>query len=140
MQPNLLNSITVEIKQVDQDKTVYSNRRREPINRVKRYSSFKIKAQIFFGDSEFLESAQGSSPDDRNLAGNILNAKGYIVVRKKDLLKKEKELKVGDKISSYGNTGYEKPCEYYLIGHKDAAHYSDVGQCTLEKWYFEDRK
>lgn len=140
MQPNLLNSISIEIKQTDIDNTIYDDRHREPANRVKRYSSFKIKSQLFFGEMDMVGDAQGAKPDNRNLGGTILNVKGYIIVRKKDLLKLGKTLNDGDKISSYGKSGKEISCEYYLIGKKDSAHYSDIGQCTLEKWFFEDRK
>lgn len=140
MQPNLLNSISVEIKQIDEDNTVYSNSRREPANRVKRFAAFKINVQLYIGEMAMLSSTKGKNPNERNLGGNILDAKGYIIVRKKDLSSKGKTLKEGDKISSYGKIGKEIYCDYYLIGKKDAAHYSDIGQCTLEQWFFEDRK
>lgn len=137
--PNLINHIPVEIEQIKEDKTVYSNRRREPSNRVKRSSSFKINSQIFFEEGGFLDAAKKANPDSRNLGGSILNAIGYIVVRKRDLVVKGKILKIGDKITSYGKAGKEIQCEYFLIGTKDAATYSSTGQATLEKWFFEDR-
>lgn len=140
MQPRLLNPISAEISQIKEDETVYDNRRREPVNRVKRYTTFRIDAQIFFMENAYVEGAVGTKPDDRNLAGNIVNAKGYILVRDKDLLELGKELKVGDKIVSYGKIGKEKPCEYFLLGSKEGAHYSDQGNTTLVKWFFEDRK
>lgn len=139
VQPNLINKIPIELKQIVEDETVYNNRRREPSNRVKRSSAFKLNAQIFFGESEFMDAAKGANPDSRNLGGKILNAAGYIVVRKRDLTVLGKTLKIGDKITSYGKAGKEIQCEYFLIGKKDAAHYSDIGQATLEKWFFEDR-
>lgn len=138
--PKLQNATTVEIGQINEDKTAYSNRRREPINHVQRFANFKIKAQIFFGETEFIGDAMGMKPSERNLAGSIMNAKGYIVVRKLDLQTLGKTLSKGDKLSSYGNAGSELSCEFYLLGKKDAGQYSSVGQCTLEKWFFEDRE
>ena len=139
VQPSLINSISVELSQTVEDKTVYNNRRREPANRVKRSSAFKIKAQIFFGKSEYLDAVEGAKPDSRNLGGNILNADGYFIVRKRDLVVLGKTLNIGDKLISYGNAGKETSVELFLVGKKDAAHYSDMGQATLEKWFFEDR-
>jgi len=139
MQPNLLNPILVEIKQVDDSATVFSNRRREPVNRVKRSVSFKVNAQIVFMENVYIDATKGKSPDERNLGGVIENAVGYIIVRKTDLQSVGKTLDIGDQIVSYGNVGVEEDCKYFLIGKKDAAHYSDIGQCTLEKWFFEDR-
>ncbi len=135
--PNLLNPILVEISQIDEDDTVFKPRRREPANRVSRPTAFKVQAQCYFGKQEYLDSASGS--DSRNLEGHIKIASGYIIVRKSDLVTVSKELSVGDKLISYGNVGQETSCEYYLIGKKDAAHYSDQGKPTLEKWFFEDR-
>lgn len=137
--PNLINPIFVEIKQIDETKTVYNNRKREPANRVKRSTSFKIQSQIFFGKQEYVDSAQKGQASEQNLAGAVLIAEGYIIVRSLDLQVQGKTLSPGDKLVSYGNIGQEKQCEYYLIGKKDAAHYSDQGNCTLERWYFADR-
>ena len=137
MQPNLLNAILVELQQIDESGTVFDNRRRGTSNVVKRSISFSIQAQIVFVDGEFIEKSKGKNPDERNLAGNVLSTMGYIIVRKIDLDAQNKELKNGDKMISYGTP--EKPCELFLIGQKEAAHYTDKGHNTLQKWYFQDR-
>lgn len=138
MLPNLLNAIYMNIEQINQARTVTYNRRRGPANVVKRNVKFKIKAQIFFVEDEFIEAAK-KSPDTRGLSGKIEKTAGYIVVRKVDLEKISKSLKTGDKIVSYGNVGKETASNLFLIGKKDAAHYADRGRPTLEKWFFEDR-
>jgi hypothetical protein len=137
--PNLINSTLVEIEKIDEDKTVYDHRRREPINRIARAQSFKVQAQIFWQEDQYVEPVQGR-PSNRNLAGEILNSVGWIVVRKIDLQRIGKTLSRGDKIKSYGNSGKETQCEFFLVGKKDGGQYSDQGNTTLEKWFFEDRK
>lgn len=138
VQPNLQNPILVEIKQMDDGKTRFSNRRREPVNRVKRQTAFKINAQIIFVENNKIDAAN-ARPETRSLGGIIENAIGYIVIRKIDLDNLGKDLDVGDKIISYGTLNPVE-CEYYLIGKKDGAHYADTGGVTLEKWFFEDRE
>lgn len=137
-QPNLLNATYIEIEQIDEDNTVYHDRRRNPANVVKRKTKFKIKAQIFFQDQDLIEAAKKDT-NAQGLGGNVELAYGYIIVRKFDLSNISKTLKNGDKIVSYGNVGSEIACEYYLFNKKDAAQYADKGGTTLERWYFEDR-
>jgi len=139
VQPNLLNKILIEIEQIDESRTSFSNRRREPVNYVKRKQSFKIDGQIIFVEDPYLGAAK-TVPEDRELAGKLFQAVGYVVVRKNDLKILGKELAIGDKIKSYGNVGNETQCEFYLLGKKDGGQYSDKGSTTLEKWFFEDRK
>ena len=133
--PNLINSISVEIVQIDEDETVYNNRKRYPANRIKRETSFKIDAQIVFLEQDYVESAK-AAPEIRNLSGAIKNTSGYIIVRCADLDAMLKVLSDSDKIISYGDV----ICEYYLVGKKDSAHYSNSGNTTLQKWFFVDRK
>jgi len=140
--PNLLNPILVRISKIDKSGTVYTGtpgNRREPINVIKKQVSFNIPAQIVFVEQEFVKDAKPVKADPRQLSGDIILADGYIIVRKSDLKELSKTLESNDRIISYGNTGKEIACKYYLVGKKDAAHYSDQGQCTLEKWYFKDR-
>lgn len=140
MIPELQNPIFIEIRQVDETDTVFRNRRREPSLRVAYQASFRVPAQIFFGDKAMVHEAGGSNVMTRELGGVIEDADGYIIVRKADLQELGKTLKIDDRLISYGKPGSETTCEFFLIGTKDAAHYSDVGGCTLEKWYFQDRK
>lgn len=137
--PNLINKVLVEIVQTDESATVYDPLKREPINMVRRQTSFKINAQMYFQAQEFLETANTKAPEPRNLAGSIIVADGYIIVRKSDMESAGKSLSVNDKIISYGNAGKETTCEYYLVGKKDAAQYADIGRHTLERWYFKDK-
>lgn len=140
MIPNLKNPIFVEIKQVDTTSTVYRDRRREPSLSVSYQPSFRIPAQIYFGDKAVIHESGGSPPTSRELGGVIEDATGYIIVRKSDLKEIGKTLNLDDRLVSYGQPGAETICKYYLVGTKDAAHYSDVGNCTLERWYFQDRE
>ena len=137
--PNLLNPILIEISQIDEDSTVYHDIKHEPANFISYETSFKINVQIFFGRQEYLEPASSGPTNNQNLTGMVKIADGYIIVRTVDLIDKGKTLSTGNKIINYGNIGMENECEYYLIGKKDAAHYSDQGKPTLEKWFFADR-
>jgi len=139
MIPELQNPIFVEFKQVDTTATVFSDRRREASLRVAYQASFRVPAQIYFGDKAMIHESTGAKPITRELGGVIEDADGYIVVRKVDLQEIGKTLKVDDRLVSYGRPGSETECKYFLVGMKEGGHYSDVGNCTLEKWYFQDR-
>ena len=73
------------------------------------------------------------------LAGKQIDTSGYVVVRKVDLAELGKAIEEGDRLVGYGNPGNETECEYFFIGFKDAAQKKDIGNMTLEKWYFQDR-
>ena len=138
VRPNLLNSILVEVEQIDKDATVYDPRKREPVGVIVWSAPFKISAQIFFGKEQFWSSAT-AVPDPRTLGGVLEIAEGYIVVSKLDLQRAGKTLSENDLVISYGKAGIETPCELVLVGSKSAAHYADIGQCTIEKWWFKDK-
>jgi hypothetical protein len=137
VRPSLLNSILVEIKQIDRDATVFDPVKREPSGVIVWKRPFKIRAQIYFGKEAYWSSAT-KTPDPRSMGGILDEAEGYIVVSKFDLSLSGRLLHSGDIITSYGNAGVETTCKLIIIGSKSAAHYSDVGQCTLEKWWFRD--
>jgi len=137
--PRLQNPIMVRLRQTDDSKTVFSDRRREPVGLVNRGIVFNIPAQIFFGQQEFVgDAAPAPAGGSRNLAGDILATAGYIVVLKADLKRLGKTLKLNDEIIGYGRTGTESTIKVFLVKTKDAAHYSDQGH-TLEVWYFQER-
>jgi len=138
VKPNLLNPILVEIKQIDKNATVYDPRKREPVGVIVWQPPFKIQAQIFFGKEQYWSSAT-SVPDLRTLGGVLSIAEGSIVVSKFDLQVLNKTLSENDMIVSYGNIGRETSCQLILVGFKSAAHYSDIGQCGIEKWWFRDK-
>jgi len=138
VRPNLLNSILVEIKQVDKDSTVYDPRKNEESNIIAWFPSFKINTQIYFGKEQYWSSVM-AVPDPRTPGGVIEVAEGYIVVSKYELALLGKQLQEGDMIISYGNDNAETECGLILIGVKSGAHYSDIGRCGLEKWWFRDK-
>ena len=138
VRPNLLNAILVEIRQLDKDSIVYDPRKKEESNVLVWFPPFKIKAQIYFGKEQYWSSAT-AVPDPRSLGGVLAVAEGYIVVSKYDLMMLGKELKDGDMIISYGHDNAETACDLIIVGHKSAAHYSDIGRCGLEKWWFKDK-
>lgn len=138
VRPHLLNSILVEIKQLNKNSTVYDPRKREESGVTSWFPPFRIRAQIFFGKEQYLSSAM-AVPDPRSAGGILEISSGYIVVSKFDLQILGKELKETDMVISYGNTGVETPCNLILIGVKSAAHYFNIGQCGLEKWWFRDK-
>lgn len=137
VRPNLLNTILVEIKQLDKDSTIYDPRKKEESNIIAWFPPFKMKAQIYFGKEQYWSSAM-AVPDPRVPGGVIEVAEGYIVVSKYALTLIGKQLQEGDMIISYGNNGIETECGLILVGNKSGAHYSDIGQCGLEKWWFKD--
>jgi hypothetical protein len=138
VKPNLLNAILVEFKQINRKDTVWDDKKKQPSGVIVWEKPFKTNAQIYFGKDKYW-SAATATPDPRSMGGIVQESDGYVIVRKFDLQSVGKELKTGDIISGYGRTGENVKCELLLIGMKNAAHYADMGQCTLERWYFRER-
>lgn len=138
VKPNLLNPILVEIKQINREKTVWDDKKKQPVGVVVWDKPFKVQAQLYLGKDQYWSSAT-SVPDPRTSGGLIEVTEGYIVVRKSDLFMLGKTIRTMDVITAYGKIGSEIKCDFVLVGKKDAAHYADIGQCTLEKWFLKDK-
>jgi len=137
--PNLLNPIFIEVAKVDQAKTQYSNAKRASSTFVAYQSTFRIQAQVFFGKTEVSRESTSAPHMPRELAGNVIDTDGYIIVRKVDLQELGKVLEKNDRIVGYGIPDVEwTDCKFFLQGFKNAAHYEGVG-FTLERWDFQDR-
>jgi hypothetical protein len=139
MIPNLLNAIMVEIKQINQSETNFSNHKKEPSLHITYSPAFRIPAIMIHKATKMIREATGAVSLSRELEGPIIDADGYIIVRKIDLQTLSKTLALNDRIISYGIIGSETSCKFYLVGFKEAAQYSDIGTHTLEQWFFQDR-
>lgn len=134
-QPNLLNPLNVEIRQLDGDDTVFDDRDVGGV--IVWQTPFRIPAQIYFGKEEYLSTAT-AVPDPRSAGGNLPVSDGHIVVRTYDLQQLGKVIKTTDRIISYGDGQVRRECEYTIVGMKEGAQYLDKGQCTLQKFFFKE--
>ena len=133
MIPELIDPIKITIEQIDKINTPFTGGvagRREPVGSVVRKTAFKIDAQIVFTDREQLAN--------RTQLGTDEQAKGYFVLRFKDLNALGKVLKRGDKIIKMGQLDKE----FYILndGGDPAAHFSFNNEFTLIRMFFADRK
>lgn len=131
-QPELIEPINVLLQQIDKTKTTFSTGvagRREIQNYVARSASMTVQAQVAFGDTDQRPNYSQFGVDEQ--------AKGYLVVRFKDMADAGFTLKRGDKITKLGNLDVN----YFLLhGNGDpAAHFSSLG-FTLIRLFFSDRE
>lgn len=131
-QPTLIEPIAVLFQQIDKAATTFSSGvsgRREIQNYVARTATASIQAQVAFGDAD-------NKPNYTQL-GVDEQAKGYLVIRYKDMAALGITLKRGDKIIKLGNLDVS----YFLLhGNGDpAAHFSSIG-FSLLRLFFSDRE
>ena len=139
--PNLQNPIKVDISRIDRTETIWDNVLRENINIIKRRPGFSIDAQVVYRKVFVKGSLDAPDMDGQmgeGLGGAVLNSDGYILLRVKDLELKSltmNDIERGDKITKIG----QLDTNYYVVGKRPAAQYSDQGGFTLIAVFFEDR-
>ncbi len=131
--PELIESIPIEIEQIDKDATAFSggvDGRHETYGNVQRKVKFEIPAQVVFGNTEQITKFN-------SMLGPKEQARGYLVLRFIDLENLGKKLKRGDKITKIGNLDGE----YFLLHTTGdpAAHFDSIGGFTLFRMFFGDR-
>lgn len=131
--PELIEPIPVLFQQIDKTATTFStgvSGRREIQNYVARTATVSVPAQVVFGDTT-------NRPEFSQL-GVDENARGYVVVRYKDMTDLGITLKRGDKITKLG----QLDVNYFLLhGNGDpAAHFSAIGGFTLLRLQFSDKE
>ncbi len=139
--PNLLNPVVSTIDRIDRTETQWDSIMRENINIIRRRPSFDIDAQIVYRKVFVKGSLDAPDMDGQmgeGLGGAVLNSDGYILLRVKDLELKSltmNDIERGDKITKIG----QLDTNYYVVGKRPAAQYSDQGGFTLIAVFFEDR-
>jgi hypothetical protein len=134
--PELIESIDVEIEQIDKINTPYSDGvagRRENYNHVVRKTKITLPAQVVFGKTPSDEAItlfkSQLGPDEA--------IRGYMIMRFQDLADKGVALKRGDKIVKMGQLVVD-----LYVSHSTndpAAHFSSIGGFTLLRVFFNDR-
>jgi len=130
--PDLIESVPVEIEQIDKSATLFSSGvsgRSELLNNVVRKAKVTLPAQIVFGDSDQMSKFSRLGPDEQ--------VKGYLVLRYIDLTNAGVVLARGDKIVKLG----QLTTQLFLLHSSGdpAAHFSSIGGFTLFRMFFGDR-
>ncbi len=139
--PNLLNPVVSTIDRIDRTETQWDSIMRENINIIRRRPSFDIDAQIVYRKvfvKGSLDASDLDGPMGVGLGGAIPNSDGYILVRVHDLALKGltiNDIERGDRITKLA----QLDVDYYVVGKRPAAQYSDQGGFTLVAVFFEDR-
>ena len=133
---DLIEPIDVVIEQIDKTATQFFdglNGKREPANSIAR-KSVTLPAQIAFG----------KTPSDdqvtfiRTMLGPDETLRGYMIIRKADLVEKGVSLKRGDKLVKVGDLVLEN----IFLAHSTndpSSHFSSIGGFSLLKVFFLDR-
>lgn len=131
VKPNLLNALKIEIEKLDRAGTLQDNLRREPVNKVKRSASFKIKAQV-----QWMSGANDTDNKPSHMPSGVDNPQtGYFIIRVKDLTALGQTLARGDKLVKIGS----RAVSLFITDVNYHAQYEDQGDFTLIKANFTDR-
>lgn len=139
--PNLLNPVTITIDRIDRTETQWDPILRENLNIIRRRPSFDIDAQIVYRKVFVKGSLDASELDGQmgeGLGGAVPNSDGYVLLRVYDLGLKGltmPDIERGDRITKLG----QLTVEYFVVGKRPAAQYTDQGGFTLIAVFFEDR-
>jgi len=139
--PILQNPIDVTISRIDKNETIYDPITRENINIIRRRPPFNIKAQVVFRKVFTKGSLDASDHDGlfgEGAGGVIDDSDGYVLLRTVDLAAQGLEFDDiihGDSITKLG----QLTTNYFVMGKRPAAQYSDQGGFTLIAVFFEDR-
>lgn len=138
IEPDLIESITVEIESLSKITTPYSsgvNGRREARNR-KVYNTFQIKAQVVFGNTEQTQHSTQLGTDEESA--------GYIIVRPKDLAEISKTIKRGDRFKKFiDDDGVETILPdymYFVHSVGDLSAHTGSSGFWFKRLLFVDRK
>lgn len=125
--PRLIHPITITIEQIDKGATIYDHDTREPIQQASRSSTVTIKAQIRFRSLDEVDLRRG---------GDRLDARGYVLFRRKDMEKQSITINPNDKITSIG---HQTGLEYFITRIEWIGHYPLHNGPSLLKAWFDDR-
>lgn len=140
--PNLLNPVKVTISRIDKTETQWDSVSRENINIIRRRPAFEIDAQIVYrkvfakGSLDAVTDIDGRM--NEGIGGVSHNSDGYVLLRTVDLTSKGltfNDIVHGDKIIKLA----QLDVEYFIVGKRPAAHYTDRGGFQLIAVFFEDR-
>lgn len=131
--PDLIESVPLVIETINKVQTPYStgvSGKREIINHVVR-DQFTINAQVVFSDLfQGMEVSQ---------LGPSETAKGYVILRRKDLTDLGKQVNRGDRIVQIHGEAL-KQILYFVHSVGDlSSHFSDTGFAFV-RIYFSDRE
>ena len=131
--PDLIESVPILIETINKSQTPYStgvSGKREIINHVVR-DQFTVNAQVVFADLfQGMESSQ---------LGPSETAKGYVILRRKDLFDIGKQVNRGDRITQIRGEVL-KQLLYFVHSVGDlSSHFSDTGFAFV-RIYFSDRE
>jgi len=141
VRPNLLNPAITTIDRIDRTETQWDSILRENINIIRRRPSFDIESQIVYRKvfvKGSLDASDLNGSMGEGLGGSIPNSDGYILLRVYDLGLKGltmNDIERGDRITKLG----QLDVDYYVVGKRPAAQYTDQGGFTLIAVFFEDR-
>lgn len=131
MLPNLLNPTPCKVKLLSTDDTRYSNRSRYSKGKTVYSDPYTLDCQPFIGK---VEEAETSSVGINEIAD------GYILVRIIDMKSElPRELKRSDMLVELGKSPNNREVQYFFLGSKLGAAYSDQGGFTLMRFYFAAR-
>ena len=131
MLPNLLNPTDVVVRLLDKTTTHFSNTAREAKGKKIYSAEVTLPCQPFIGK---VDDAQFSP------AGVDEKVDGYIVVRPIDMASLlSRSLDRGDKIVALGSGTNKQDVEYFIVGSKLGAAYSDQNGFSLRKYFFSSR-
>ena len=139
--PNLLNPVTCTISRIDKTETHYDPILRENINIIRRRPDFNIQAQVVYRKvfvKGSFDAADHTGQMNEGLGGVVPNSDGYILLRTVDLAFQGltlNDIAQGDSISKIA----QLDVDYYVMGKRPTAQYTDQGGFTLMAVFFEDR-
>jgi len=136
--PVLQNPTKVTITRIDRTGTKWNNRLRENVNLIRQEASFTLDCQVVYkrimtdGAQDKIDFAGAQNV---GIGGVSFESDGYIIVRYADLLTVGKVIGRGDKITKLGQIDVE----YYVVGLRPTAHYTDQAGFTLLQIFFLER-
>jgi hypothetical protein len=139
--PNLQNPVKVTISRIDISETEYDPVTRENINIIRRRPPFNIDAQIVYR-KVFTKGSMDAADHEGHMgegAGGVIDdSDGYVLLRVVDLAAQSltiNDIIRGDSVTKLG----QLDVDYYVMGKRPAAHYTDQGGFTMVAVFFEDR-
>lgn len=139
--PNLLNPVRCTVSRIDKNETIYDPVTRENINIIRRRPAFNIDAQVVYRKvftKGSMDTADHEGGQGEGAGGAIADSDGYVLLRTVDLAAQSltiNDIIKGDSITKLG----QLDVEYFVMGKRPAAHYTDQGGFTLVAVFFEDR-
>jgi hypothetical protein len=124
--PNLIHPVDCIVQRIDKATTFYDHDAREPVQHAARSTSVTLPGQVSW--------MAGLGQRMREI-GQSIEADGYVLFRRADLVAAGFELAVNDRITQMGNVTKE----VYIIRLDPSGHYPDQGGYTLMRAWFRDR-